>query len=47
MRPDWTDKLTGSPRLRTMIDAGADVVGAWADELADFDRRRQPHLLDR
>jgi hypothetical protein len=33
-----------------MIDAGADVddvVGAWADELADFDRRRKPHLLYR
>jgi uncharacterized protein YbbC (DUF1343 family) len=47
-RPYWVDKLTGSPRLRTMIDAGADVddvVGAWADELAEFDRRRAPHLL--
>ncbi|MFV2110952.1 exo-beta-N-acetylmuramidase NamZ domain-containing protein [Micromonospora sp. LOL_025] len=50
VRPYWIDKLTGSPRLRTMIDAGADVddvVGAWADELADFDRRRKPHLLYR
>jgi uncharacterized protein YbbC (DUF1343 family) len=48
VRPYWVDKLTGSPRLRTMIDAGADVddvVGAWADELAEFDRRRAPHLL--
>ncbi|MGC4788869.1 exo-beta-N-acetylmuramidase NamZ family protein [Micromonospora sp. DT178] len=48
VRPYWIDKLTGSPRLRTMIDAGADVddvVGAWADELADFNRRRKPHLL--
>lgn len=47
-RPYWIDKLTGSPRLRQMIDAGSDVddvVGAWADELADFDRRRQPYLL--
>ncbi|MEU5944652.1 DUF1343 domain-containing protein [Micromonospora sp. NPDC047465] len=47
-RPYWVDKLTGSPRLRTMIDAGADVadvVDAWADELAQFDRRRAPHLL--
>jgi uncharacterized protein YbbC (DUF1343 family) len=47
-RPYWIDKLTGSPRLREMIDAGSDVddvVGAWADELADFDRRRQPYLL--
>ncbi|MEV1330090.1 DUF1343 domain-containing protein [Micromonospora costi] len=48
VRPFWIDKLTGSPRLRTMIDAGADVdevVGAWADELAAFERRRRPHLL--
>jgi uncharacterized protein YbbC (DUF1343 family) len=48
VRPYWVDKLTGSPRLRLMIDAGSDVddvVGAWADELADFDRRRQPYLL--
>lgn len=47
-RPYWIDKLTGSPRLRTQIDAGADVddvVGAWTDELAEFDRRRQPYLL--
>ncbi|MER6754795.1 DUF1343 domain-containing protein [Micromonospora echinofusca] len=50
VRPYWIDKLTGSPRLRTMIDAGADVddvVGAWAGELADFNRRREPHLLYR
>jgi uncharacterized protein YbbC (DUF1343 family) len=48
VRPYWIDKLTGSPRLRTMIDAGADVdevVGAWADELAAFERQRSPYLL--
>ncbi|MEU4569898.1 DUF1343 domain-containing protein [Micromonospora sp. NPDC023956] len=48
VRPYWIDKLTGSPRLRTMIDAGADVdevVGAWADELAAFGRQRRPYLL--
>jgi len=48
VRPYWIDKLTGSPRLREMINAGADVdevVGAWTDELADFDRRRRPYLL--
>jgi uncharacterized protein YbbC (DUF1343 family) len=47
-RPYWVDKLTGSTRLRTMIDAGADVdevVGAWSAELAEFDRRRRPYLL--
>ncbi|WP_144126952.1 exo-beta-N-acetylmuramidase NamZ family protein [Catellatospora sichuanensis] len=48
VRPYWVDKLTGSPRLRTMIDAGADVddvVGAWSQELAEFERRRRPYLL--
>ncbi|MEU6203644.1 DUF1343 domain-containing protein [Micromonospora musae] len=47
-RPYWIDKLTGSPRLRTMIDAGADVddvVDAWAPELAAFERARRPYLL--
>ncbi|BCJ47103.1 hypothetical protein GCM10010168_83240 [Actinoplanes ianthinogenes] len=44
----WIDLLTGSARLRTMIDAGAttdEVVGAWAAELAAFDRQRRPYLL--
>ncbi|MBG0563813.1 exo-beta-N-acetylmuramidase NamZ family protein [Actinoplanes aureus] len=44
----WIDLLTGSARLRTMIDAGAttgEVVGAWAEELAAFDARRRPYLL--
>ena len=47
-RPYWIDKLSGSPRLRTMIDAGADVdevVGAWEGEVADFDDRRERYLL--
>ncbi|WP_392543346.1 exo-beta-N-acetylmuramidase NamZ domain-containing protein [Oryzobacter telluris] len=49
-RPFWIDKLTGSTRLREQVDAGAsadDVVGAWAQELADFDRRRQQYLIYR
>lgn len=50
-RPDnWIDKLTGSSRLRTMVDAGAstdDVVGAWHDELREFRARRRPYLLYR
>ncbi|MEV4416696.1 DUF1343 domain-containing protein [Catellatospora sp. NPDC049609] len=48
VRPYWVDKLTGSSRLRTMIDAGADVddvVGAWSPELAAFERQRRPYLL--
>lgn len=48
-RPDnWIDNLTGSNRLRTMVDAGAsvdDVVGAWQGELTDFRRERRPFLL--
>ena len=47
-RPYWIDKLTGSQRLRTQISAGAsadEVVGAWREELAAFDARRQQYLL--
>ena len=49
-RPYWIDKLTGSTRLREQITAGAsadEVVGAWRDELAAFDDRRQQYLLYR
>ena len=50
-RPDnWIDKLSGSDRLRRMVDAGAgvdDVVGAWQQELAAFRRQREPYLLYR
>lgn len=50
-RPDhWIDKLSGSARLRHMVDAGApteEIVGAWQPELADFRRRREPYLLYR
>jgi uncharacterized protein YbbC (DUF1343 family) len=48
-RPDhWIDRLTGSDRVRTMIDAGADtdeVTGAWQEELAAFRRVRKGYLL--
>ncbi|MEU7496873.1 exo-beta-N-acetylmuramidase NamZ family protein [Streptomyces griseofuscus] len=47
---DWIDKLTGSDRVRTMIDAGADtdeVTGAWRQELAAFRRIREEYLLYR
>ncbi|MEU2911015.1 DUF1343 domain-containing protein [Streptomyces massasporeus] len=50
-RPDhWIDKLTGSTRVRTMIDAGADtdeVVAGWQEELAAFRRMRRKYLLYR
>ncbi|MHC3473997.1 exo-beta-N-acetylmuramidase NamZ family protein [Streptomyces sp. 7R007] len=46
----WIDKLTGSDRVRTMIDAGADtyeVVAAWQEELTAFRRVRRHYLLYR
>ncbi|MEV0000520.1 DUF1343 domain-containing protein [Streptomyces sp. NPDC050848] len=50
-RPDnWIDKLTGSTRVRTLIDAGADtdeVVGAWGADLAAFRTVRREYLLYR
>ncbi|MER7488219.1 DUF1343 domain-containing protein [Streptomyces sp. NPDC126497] len=50
-RPDhWIDRLTGSARVRTMIDAGADtdeVVAGWQEELAVFRRTRRKYLLYR
>ncbi|GAB2948307.1 DUF1343 domain-containing protein [Streptomyces pseudoechinosporeus] len=50
-RPDnWIDKLTGSTRVRTMIDAGAsadEIVAAWQDELTAFRRMRRQYLLYR
>ncbi|GHD95502.1 exo-beta-N-acetylmuramidase NamZ family protein [Streptomyces naganishii] len=45
---DWIDKLTGSTRVRTMIDAGAgadEVVAAWREELAAFRKVRKEYLL--
>ncbi|MEI7056171.1 DUF1343 domain-containing protein [Nocardioides sp. CCNWLW239] len=50
VRPFWIDKLTGSTRLRTQIDAGAsgdEVEAAWQDELAAFDATRRQYLLYR
>ncbi|MTE21941.1 DUF1343 domain-containing protein [Streptomyces sp. TRM43335] len=49
-RPFWIDKLSGSPRLREMIDAGRDadeVVAAWRDEVRAFERTRRAYLLYR
>ena len=47
---NFIDKLTGSDRFRTMVDAGAttdEIVGSWRAELHEFTRRRQPYLLYR
>ncbi len=49
-RPFWIDKLSGSPRLREMIDAGQDVdeiTAAWDDEVRTFERTRRAYLLYR
>ncbi|MEV0527384.1 DUF1343 domain-containing protein [Streptomyces sp. NPDC050439] len=47
-RPDnWIDKLTGTTRVRTMIDAGAgtdEVVAGWHDDLARFRAVRKRYL---
>ncbi|WP_424881221.1 exo-beta-N-acetylmuramidase NamZ family protein [Streptomyces sp. SLBN-8D4] len=45
---NWIDKLTGSTRVRTMIDAGAstdEVVAGWREELSAFRRIRKDYLL--
>ncbi|GAB3915284.1 hypothetical protein GCM10011575_39940 [Microlunatus endophyticus] len=42
------DLLTGSARFREQLEAGAaaeEIVGAWQQELADFERRRRAYLL--
>ncbi|MGW5780210.1 exo-beta-N-acetylmuramidase NamZ family protein [Streptomyces sp. NPDC003863] len=47
---NWIDKLTGSTRVRTLIDAGAgvdEVVGAWEADLAVFRAVREEYLLYR
>ncbi|MEU5001484.1 DUF1343 domain-containing protein [Streptomyces sp. NPDC021622] len=44
---NWIDKLTGTTRVRTQIDAGADpdeVVAAWQDDLAGFRAIRRRYL---
>ncbi|WP_415948830.1 exo-beta-N-acetylmuramidase NamZ domain-containing protein [Streptomyces sp. KLOTTS4A1] len=50
-RPDhWIDKLTGSTRVRTMIDAGAgldEVVGGWRSDLSEFRDVRRKYLAYR
>jgi uncharacterized protein YbbC (DUF1343 family) len=46
--PYAIDRLSGSARLRTMLDAGADADAlerSWRDEAAAFAARRRPYLL--
>lgn len=47
-RPFWIDKLSGSARLRKMIDAGngpQECVAAWQSEVRAFDRARRKYFL--
>ncbi|MPZ82050.1 MAG: DUF1343 domain-containing protein [Actinophytocola sp.] len=50
-RPDnYIDKLSGSDRLRLMVDAGAgvdEVIGAWRGELTAFAKLRERYLIYR
>jgi uncharacterized protein YbbC (DUF1343 family) len=50
-RPDnYIDKLSGSDRLRLMVDAGAgvgEVIDAWRSELAAFAKLRERYLIYR
>ncbi|WP_181801475.1 exo-beta-N-acetylmuramidase NamZ family protein [Streptomyces shenzhenensis] len=49
-RPYWIDKLSGSTRLRKMLDAGKDtgeITAAWQDEVRAFDRTRRAYFLYR
>ena len=44
------DKLAGSDRLRTMVDAGAsadEIIDSWHDDVVGFRRQREPYLLYR
>ncbi|MEV6951953.1 DUF1343 domain-containing protein [Streptomyces sp. NPDC051183] len=44
----WIDRLTGSDRVRQMVDAGAgveEIAGDWAAELARFEAVRGRYLL--
>uniref|UniRef100_A0AAU2JJZ1 DUF1343 domain-containing protein n=1 Tax=Streptomyces sp. NBC_00049 TaxID=2903617 RepID=A0AAU2JJZ1_9ACTN len=44
----WIDRLTGSDRVRTLVDAGAgveEIAGDWAAELARFEAVRREYLL--
>ncbi|MGE7389972.1 exo-beta-N-acetylmuramidase NamZ family protein [Streptomyces sp. NPDC004126] len=44
----WIDRLAGSDRVRTMVDAGAgvdEIAGAWAGGLAGFSAVRAGYLL--
>ena len=47
-RPEFFDRLAGTPRMRTMLTSGrrpAAVIAAWRAELARFEARTRPYRL--
>ena len=47
-RPEWLDRLGGTPRLREHLTSGARpeaIIAAWNDEVDVFVQQRRPHLL--
>ncbi|MBB3663274.1 MULTISPECIES: exo-beta-N-acetylmuramidase NamZ family protein [Prauserella salsuginis group] len=47
---NFIDKLFGSDRLRSMVNAGAgtdEIIGSWADEIDGFRRNREQYLIYR
>ncbi len=47
-RPDWLARLAGTQRLHELLRAGTSperIIATWRDEVAAFQKRRQPYLL--
>ncbi len=47
-RPDWLARLAGTQRLHELLRAGASperIIAGWRDEVAAFQKQRQPYLL--
>ncbi|GAA1200329.1 exo-beta-N-acetylmuramidase NamZ family protein [Prauserella alba] len=47
---NFIDKLFGSDRLRSMVNAGAgtdEIIGSWSDEIDGFRRNREQYLIYR
>jgi uncharacterized protein YbbC (DUF1343 family) len=47
-RADWLDKLAGSDRFGRMLRDGASadaIIASWQDDVAAFERAREPYLI--
>jgi uncharacterized protein YbbC (DUF1343 family) len=45
---DWLAKLAGTTRLQRMLERGASpeqIIATWRNEVAAFERAREPYLL--